>query len=113
MNGVKKIFKLHFTLLLMRRLEHKNQLVEYFKKNLAKNYTEDSLKFALMNQGYSRAAIDEAVKTAHEEIAKTAPVLKEKPVIRHEFYDENNKPIKVEPFTKWEKVKFLLKGKKV
>ena len=37
----------------MRRLDHKRELVEYFKKNLAKNYTEESLKFALMNQGYS------------------------------------------------------------
>ncbi|NCN51985.1 hypothetical protein GW931_03160 [archaeon] len=97
----------------MRRPENKNQLAEYFKKNLAKNYTEDSLIFALQNQGYSRTAVEQALIEAHKEIAKTAPVLKEKPIIKYELFDEKNNPIKVEPFTKWEKVKFFLKGKKI
>lgn len=96
----------------MRRPENKNQLVEYFKKNLAKNYTEDSLKFALQSQGYSRTAIEQALEQAHKEIAEKAPVLKEKPIIKHEYYDEKDNPIKVEPFTKWEKVKFFFKGRK-
>lgn len=97
----------------MKEADRKNQLVEYFKKNLAKNYPEDSLKFALMSQGYSRSSIDQALETAHKEIAKTAPMLKEKPVIKYELYNENNEPINVEPFTFWEKVKFFLKGKKL
>ena len=97
----------------MRRLSYKGELVEYFKKNLAKNYTEESLKFALMGQGYSRVAVEEALAQAHKEIAETAPILREKPVIKHEFYDEKNNPIKVEPFTRWEKVKFFLKGKRI
>ena len=96
----------------MRRLDHKRQLVEYFIKNLAKNYTEDSLKFALQNQGYSRSAIDQALEEAHKEIAKKAPVLKEKPVIKYEIYNENDEPIKIDPFNFWEKVKFFFKGKK-
>ena len=96
----------------MRRLDHKRELVEYFKKNLAKNYTEESLKFALMNQGYSRSAIDQALGEAHKEIAKTAPILKEKPVIRYELYKEKNEPVKIDPFSLWEKVKFFFKGKK-
>lgn len=96
----------------MRRPESKNQLTEYFKKNLAKNYPEDSLKFALQNQGYSRTAIEEALNQAHKEIATTAPVLKEKPIIKYELLDEKNNPIKIEPFKLWEKVKFFFKGKK-
>lgn len=96
----------------MRRPENKNQLTEYFKKNLAKNYTEDSLKFALQNQGYSRTAIEQALTQAHKEIAEKAPVLKEKPVIKYELFDENNNKIKVQPFTRWEKIKFFFKGKK-
>jgi len=97
----------------MRRPENKNQLVEYFKKNLVKNYTEDSLIFALQNQGYSRTAIEQALTQAHKEIAEKAPVLKEKPIIKHEYYDEKNNPIRVDPFTKWEKVKNFFKGRKV
>lgn len=96
----------------MRRPENKNQLVEYFKKNLAKSYTEDSLKFALQSQGYSRTAIEQALEQAQKEIAKKAPILKEKPIIKHEYYDEKNNPIQVEPFTKWEKIKFFFKRRK-
>ncbi len=96
----------------MRRLDHKRQLIEYFKKNLSKNYTEESLKFALVKQGYSRAAIDQALEQTHKEIAEKAPVLKEKPVIKYEIYNENNEPIKVDPFNTWEKIKFFFKGRK-
>ncbi|MDP3966547.1 MAG: hypothetical protein Q8Q04_03385 [archaeon] len=95
----------------MRKLENKNQLVEYFKKNLAKGYTEESLKFALLDQRYSRTAIDQAVMQAHKEMAEA--IKKEKPVIKYSLYNENNEPVKVDPFTFWEKVKFFFKGKKL
>jgi len=97
----------------MRKPENKNQLTKYFKKNLAKNYTEDSLIFALQNQGYSRTAVEQALAEAHKEIAKTAPVLREKPIIKYEIFDEKNNPIKVEPFTIWERIKFFFKGRKL
>lgn len=96
----------------MRRLDNKRQLVEYFKKNLSKNYTPDTLKFALITQGYSRAVIDEAIDIANKELAERAPVLKEKPVIRHEVYDLNDNPIQVEPFNAWEKVVNFFRGRK-
>ena len=35
------------------RRSSKEQLAEYFKRNLKKGYTADSLKWALINQGYS------------------------------------------------------------
>ncbi|MCR4327208.1 MAG: hypothetical protein NUV46_01360 [Nanoarchaeota archaeon] len=97
----------------MRRLNDKRQLVEYFKKNLAKNYTGESLKFALISQGYSRVAIDEALNQANKEIAQKAPLLREKPVIKYSLYNENNEPIHVESFSFWEKVKFFFKGRKL
>ena len=96
----------------MRRLDNKRQLVEYFKKNLSKNYTPDTLKFALIDQGYSRSVIDEAIEIAYKELAEKAPILKEKPVIKYEVYDQNNNPIKVDPFTSWEKVVNLFRGRK-
>jgi hypothetical protein len=73
--------------------EYKRRLINYFKKNLAKGYTLDSLKFALMSQGYSRAIVESAIAQANKELAEKAPVLKEKPVIKYEIIDEYDKPI--------------------
>lgn len=75
--------------------EYKRKLINYFKKNLSKGYTLDSLKFALMSQGYSRAIVESAIEQANKELAENAPVLKEKPKIRYEIIDEYNKPIKI------------------
>ena len=95
----------------MRRLDSKRELVEYFKKNLSKNYTVETLKFALEKQGYSRAAIDTAITIANKELAEKAPVLKEKPIIKYELYDKDDNLIQVESFTTWEKIKFFFKGR--
>ena len=72
---------------------YKRKLVNYFKKNLVKGYTQDSLKFALMSQGYSRVAVDTAYQDAIKELAAKAPVLKEKPKIKYEIIDEHNRPV--------------------
>jgi hypothetical protein len=72
---------------------YKRKLVNYFKKNLVKGYTLDSLKFALISQGYSRTAVDSAYDDAVMELAAKAPVLEEKPKIKYEIIDEYDKPI--------------------
>ena len=69
--------------------------MNYFKKNLTKNYTPDTLKIALLNQGYSKSIIERALEIANKELAENAPVLKEKPVIKYEIIDEKNRPIKI------------------
>lgn len=97
----------------MRRLDYKEQLVDYFKKNLSKNYNTDTLKFALISQGYSRVAVDQAYEKAVKEMSEKAPVLKEKPVIKYQVYDLKNNPIHVEPMTFLDKVKNWFKGNKV
>ena len=79
----------------MRTEDYKNKFTEYFKKNLKKGYTEESLRWALVNQGYSRTLIDSALERTHKELAEEAPILKEKPVINYELLDENNKPVEV------------------
>ena len=61
--------------------DHIQQLADYFKKNLSKGYTPDSLKFSLMNQGYSRISINKAIELANEQLAAIAPPMKEKPQI--------------------------------
>lgn len=59
------------------------QLIEYFKKNIGKGYDEDSLKFALINQGNSRALVDKAIFEAKKELSLERPkvVREEKPEI--------------------------------
>ena len=77
----------------MREMEHIRRLTEYFRKNLKKGYTTDSLKWALINQGYSRTAVEKAIIQVQQELAKTAPILKERPIIRHEILDEHDKTV--------------------
>ncbi len=79
----------------MERLDYKRKIIDYFKKNLAKGYTLDSLKWALIDQGYSRAIVEIALEQANKELAEKAPILKEKPVIKYEIIDEYDKPITI------------------
>lgn len=64
------------------------QVVDYIKINISKGYTPDSLKWALINQGYSRIIVSKAIEIAHKEIAEKAPRLVEKPTIVHKLIDE-------------------------
>lgn len=72
---------------------YKRQIIDYFKKNLAKGYTSETLKWAMVNQGYSRVVVEDAIEQANKELAEKAPVLKEKPQIKYEIVDEYDKPI--------------------
>ena len=63
---------------------YKTRLVEYVKRNLKKGYPTDTLKIALINQGYMRPTVDEAIQEAIKQMASEAPVIKEKPEIEHE-----------------------------
>jgi hypothetical protein len=79
----------------MTNFEYKDRIVDYLKKNLKKNYTLDSLKLALIRQGYSRVAIEKAIEQVHKELARKAPILKEKPKIKYNIIDENDNPITI------------------
>ena len=67
------------------------------KKNIAKGYTVDSLRIALLQQSYTRTEIDKVIEETHRQLSLEAPKMKEKPVIDYELIDENNNSIKVEP----------------
>ena len=73
----------------------RTRLKNYLKKNLKKGYTSDSLKWTLVNQGYSKVAIERALEIVNKELAEKAPILKEKPVIKYEIIDENDNPITI------------------
>ena len=70
------------------------QLADYIKKNLAKGYNQDTLKFSLISQGYSKITVDNAIDKAHKTLAVTLPPVKEKPRITYKVINEENKPIK-------------------
>jgi len=81
------------------------KLVEYLKKNLRKGYPVDTLRIALINQGYLRTTIDESLKEAINELAKEAPTIKEKPQIEHEIIAETpDEEIVVEKKSFWKKI---------
>ena len=81
----------------MEIIDNNRKIKEYIKKNLAKGYTVDALRIALTNvQGYSRTAVERAIDQVNHELAESAPVLKEKPIIRHQIIDENDNPIMIE-----------------
>ena len=79
----------------MDKTDYRRNLIDYFKKNLAKGYTVDALKFALMNQGYSKIIVERAIQQTNKELSKKAPILKEKPQIKYEIIDENDKVITI------------------
>ncbi|MDO8528683.1 MAG: hypothetical protein Q7S06_02215 [Nanoarchaeota archaeon] len=56
----------------MRDENYKKRLQEYFKKNLAKGYSADTLKWALIKQGNSRSAVEIASDDAQKEVAAEA-----------------------------------------
>ena len=72
----------------MIKHERNRNLVEYLKKNLEKGYPAESLKWALLNQGYMRPEVLAALEQATKEIAEKAPKLEEKPKIKYEIVDE-------------------------
>ena len=72
-----------------------SQLADYIKKNLAKGYSQDTLRFSLMSQGYSRITVDNAIDRAHKELSVKLPLVKEKPQITYKIVDEQNRPIKI------------------
>jgi hypothetical protein len=79
----------------MEEYSYRKKIIEYLKKNLKKGYTLESLKWALIGQGYSRTSVERAIEELNKELARKAPVLKEEPVIKYEIIDEQDRPIKI------------------
>ena len=75
------------------------ELAEYVEKNLKKGYTKESLKWALINQGYSKLEVEKSMRRVEQMMAAKAPVLKTKPTINYQAIPiENEKKRKWWPF---------------
>lgn len=51
-----------------RNLSENQKLADYVKKNLKKGYDPDTLKYALLSQGYSRTSVEKAVEIAQKQL---------------------------------------------
>ncbi len=71
------------------------QLADHIKKNLQKGYTIDSLRFSLLQQGYSRTSVEKAIDIANKQLANEAPKVEEKPIIKYEVINEEEMAKKV------------------
>lgn len=85
---------------MLKRKNYMQELVEYIKRNLKKGYTKESLKWALVNQGYSRLEVEKAIKKADDDLAAQAPILKTKPVIKYEILGPKSYLLEKKPFWK-------------
>jgi len=75
----------------LRNGDYMKRLIEYIEKNISKGYTIDQLKIILIQQGYSRAAVDRAITLVQARRPKPQPVIvKEKPKI--EYTEVQKKP---------------------
>ena len=77
----------------MEREGQRKSIIEYLRRNIKKGYTIESLRWALIGQGYSRAFVEASIDELNKELARKAPILKEGPIIKYEIVDENNEPI--------------------
>ena len=64
----------------LRDSDYMTQLVSYIEKNLSKGYNVDQLKIVLIQQGYSRAAVERAIKITEDRRPKHVEI-KEEPKI--------------------------------
>lgn len=88
------------------------QLADYIKINLKKGYTMAALTVSLLNQGYSRISIEKAIEIANQQLADSAPEMKEKPQIFYRIISDKNQPITISTthknsFWKWLKEIFV------
>ena len=81
-----------------------NNLVSYIQKNLKKGYTKESLKWALVNQGYSKIEVEKALKKSDLDLANKAPILKTKPEINYEIVEPKEFAMNIEKKPLWKRL---------
>ena len=72
---------------MIRPKDYISELSDYIKKNLKKGYTKESLKWALVNQGYSKIEVEKALRLVDLELAQKAPILNAKSAPAYELVD--------------------------
>lgn len=83
-----------------REPSYLQRLADYVKKNVKKGYTAESLRWALVKQGYTRSEVDRAIILANEQLASEAPKIEIKPAVSEIVIE---KPVK-EKTGFWKKI---------
>ena len=76
----RKPYKIDLTTKYMAELrdgDYIKGLIRYAQRNLSRKYTVDQIRLTLLQQGYSRAAVDRAIRMAEANRPK-APIISEK-----------------------------------
>jgi len=71
------------------------ELADHIKKNLAKGYTPDAVRYSLLAQKYSRTTVEKAMEIAQKQLAASVPKMEEKPKITYEVIDSEEMKKKV------------------
>lgn len=74
-----------------RKEGYMNEMISYIKKNTLKGYSAESLKWALVNQGYPKIEVEKAIAQVARETAKSTimhKAMEEKPIIKYEVIPE-------------------------
>ena len=72
----------------LRDGDYMKHLAGYVNKNLDKGYTLDKIKILLSNQGYSKPAVDRAVRIAEANRPKPMLAVKEEPKVESVIVEE-------------------------
>jgi len=68
-------------MVILRDKDYMTYIVRYIDRNTSKGYNKDQLRLMLLNQGYSRAAVERAFRLYDEQKPKVKPVVKEEPKV--------------------------------
>ena len=71
------------------------ELADHIKKNLAKGYTPDAVRYSLLAQKYSRTTVEKAMEIAQKQLAISVPKMQEKPKITYEVINEEDMKKKI------------------
>ncbi len=65
--------------MVLRESDYVQKITERVKKNLSKGYKPESLKWALIKQGYTKTEVDKIIRLAQEQLETETPKIEEKP----------------------------------
>jgi len=77
-----------------------DEIIDYINKNTKKGYAQDSLRWALSNQGYSKIEIERAFKKINLQLSSENPVEKTKSEIEYKEITPFEEPKK----SFWQKI---------
>ena len=83
----------------IREGDYMEEIVSYIENNIKKGYRKDQLRFLLINQGYSRSAIDRALKMVDQRAPQEPENRPEQPR-KIEFLNDIETPKKESLFSK-------------